>query len=215
VSAQGVARRIESRWPAIVTILIVVIILECLPLRLRIMPVWFPEATAIVLLAPMLGVALTHKSVIVTIERIFTYSFVLLCLVLVTLTLERLIEVIIIPTREKMGGVPLLASAAAIWVVNVLAFALLYWQVDRGGPDLRASAQEKPPDILFPETSSSIRKQYSFIDYLFYAYMSSTAFSPTEMFPESTRMKVFMMIQSLISLATIIIVAGRAINLLK
>ena len=215
VSEQGTTPRTESRWPAIIAILSVVTILEFLPLRLRVMPVWFPEATAIILLAPLLSAALRHKPYVARIERVVIYCFVLLCIILMILTLERLIDDILIPAHGKIGGVALLASAAAIWIVNVIAFALLYWQVDRGGPDLRASDQAKPPDIKFPDSPSAGSRRYAFTDYLFYAYTVSTAFSPTEMFPDSTRMKMLMMLQSTISLATIIIVAGRAINLLK
>jgi hypothetical protein len=46
---------------------------------------------------------------------------------------------------------PLLASAAAIYLTNVIAFGIWYWQLDRGGPFARAQAISPYPDFLFPQ----------------------------------------------------------------
>jgi hypothetical protein len=206
--------RSESRWPGIIAILVVLVMLEFLPGRLRLMPLWFPYAIAIVLLVPMLGAALTGNAVFAKIERVAIYFFALISVVLVASTLVRLLDVIISPTHD-IGGVALLASAIAIWFINVLAFALLYWELDRGGPEMRSSGRDKPPDIWFPQSPTGERQRLSFIDYLFFAYTTSTAFSPTETFPSTARMKVLMMLQSFFSLAIILVIAGRAINILK
>ncbi|MGZ3499398.1 MAG: hypothetical protein ACXWNK_10870 [Vulcanimicrobiaceae bacterium] len=204
----------ESRWPAIVAILVVLTILEFLPGRLRVAPVWFPYLTAILLLAPMLGAALTHSTALAWVERVDIYLFVLVAVVLMIWTLARLIHAVVSPTAE-MGGIRLFASGIALWVINIIAFALLYWEVDRGGPDLRASRHERPPDILFPDIPSEMSRPLAFMDYLFFAYTTSTAFTPTETYPITARMKALMMIQGTISLALIVVVAARAINVLK
>lgn len=162
----------------------------------------------------MLGEWLTRSAALARVERIDIYLFVLVAVVLMIWTLARLINAMVSTTGE-IGGVRLLASAIALWVINVIAFALLYWEVDRGGPDLRASRHERPPDILFPEIPSEMSRPYAFMDYLFFAYTTSTAFSPTETYPITARMKALMMIQSTISLALIVVVAARAINVLK
>jgi len=206
--------RSESRWPVIVGIIALLTLLQFEPGRLHVMPSWFPYAAGVVLVIPMLGVTLTRRPAFMRLERAIIYLFVVLSVVLMMLTLERLIYAIISPTMP-IGGNQLLASAVSIWVINVFAFGLLYWQVDRGGPDARASGHDRPPEILFPQGSEETRRPYSFIDYVFYAFAISTAFSPAEMFPDTARMKVLMMFQSAISLVTIIVVASRAINVLK
>jgi hypothetical protein len=204
--------KFESRWPAIITILIVLALLEVLPGRVRVLPPVFPYILAFVLVAPMLAEQFTHNRILARFERFDIYAFAWVVVVLMLWTLVRLVKVMISPEQE-VGGIPLLASAIALWAVNVLVFALLYWEFDRGGPDARASGDLGPPDILFPESVSSA--PLSFIDYLFFAYTTSTAFSPTETFPLTGRLKALMMVQSTISLATILVVAGRAINILR
>ncbi len=155
--------------------------------------------------------------VFIQVERVVITLFVIVSVLLMFLTLERLLYSIIVHSNgtEGYGGNALLASAVGIWVVNVISFALLYWLIDRGGPDRRASGNMFAPDILFPEGPAELVRPYTFMDYLFYAYTNSTAFSPCEMFPTTARAKVIMMLQGTISLATIIFVAARAINILK
>ena len=206
--------REESRWPAVFAILFVLVLLQILPGRIRIMPPWFPYASTFLLVAPMLGITFTRAAVFNRIERIVIYAFVVITVVLMILSLERLIFAIFSPT-PIMGGTHLLASAIEIWIVNVITFGLVYWQIDRGGPDARASGHAKRPDLLFPELPTEAGRTYTFIDYLFFAYTASTAFSPTETFPRTRRAKILMMVQSAISIITIIVVASRAINILK
>jgi hypothetical protein len=214
MSEQGPLARIETRWPAVVAILVVFVILEFLPGRIRVGPAWFPYVIAIVLLAPIVGEGLTHNPVLARIERLDIYLFALVAVVLMIWTLTRLVYAMVSPTAE-ISGLTLLASAIALWVLNVIAFALLYWELDCGGPDLRASHHERQPDILFPDIPSEMSQPLAFMDYLFFSYTTSTAFSPTETYPITSRMKALMMIQSTISLALIVIVASRAINILK
>jgi len=54
----------------------------------------------------------------------------------------------------------------------------------------------------------------SFVDYLFLAFNTSTAFSPTDVPPLSPVAKMAMMLQSVISLTTVVVLAGRAVNIL-
>jgi hypothetical protein len=205
---------IEARWPAAAAILVVFTILEFLPNRLRVTPLWFPYAAAIVLLVPMLAEALTRSRVVAQLEKIDIYLFVLASFVVMIWTLARLVYAIVSPDAE-IAGFRLFASAIALWAINIIAFALLYWEIDRGGPDLRASHHEGPPDILFPEIPSDNNRPLNFMDYLFFAYTTSTAFSPTETYPVTARMKGLMMVQSTISLVLIVVVAARAINVIK
>jgi hypothetical protein len=125
----------------------------------------------------------------------------------------------------------LLRAAVALWFANVLVFALWYWKLDAGGPLGRESATGKIESaFLFPQmlADSEPRAQQGkkdpakvdpqwtphFMDYLFLAFNTSTAFSPTDTAVLSRWAKVGMMLQAIISLAIIAIIAARAINIL-
>jgi hypothetical protein len=125
---------------------------------------------------------------------------------------------------HKEPPVALLRSAAALWGTNVLVFALWYWRLDAGGPHARdRRAGHETGAFLFPQMTlegdagcEADGRPWSprFIDYLFLAFNTSTAFSPTDVPVLSRWAKVLVMIQSLISLAVLAILAARAVNIL-
>lgn len=114
--------------------------------------------------------------------------------------------------------VPLFYTSVGIWTGNILIFTLLYWLVDRGGPDARLNKRNYP-DFDFPAMDDNpyIAPGWEpgMVDYLFLGFTTSTAFSPTEAMPLTSRAKILIMVQSGISLITIAIVAARTINILK
>jgi hypothetical protein len=112
----------------------------------------------------------------------------------------------------------LLRSAAALWLTNVLVFALWYWKLDAGGPSGRAlSHGHLDSSFLFPQMMNQGGQDSSwspkFLDYLFLAFNTSTAFSPTDTAVLSRWAKVGMMLQSLISLTIVALLAARAVNI--
>ena len=112
----------------------------------------------------------------------------------------------------------LLSSSVVIWMANVLTFSLLYWQIDRGGPYARAKRLKVKPDWAFaqraaPEDLPSDWQPF-FFDYLYLGYNTATAFSPTDASPLTRRAKMLMMIESTISLLTLVIILSRAINVI-
>jgi Protein of unknown function (DUF1345) len=112
----------------------------------------------------------------------------------------------------------LLVSAALLWLSNLLAFALWYWELDGGGPHYRRRGPDVSSDFYFPQMVAGGERvadwSPEFLDYLFLAFNTSTAFSPTDTMVLARRAKVLMMLQSVISLTTIVVFAGRAINTL-
>ncbi len=117
----------------------------------------------------------------------------------------------------------LLSVAAVLWTSNVLVFASWYWRLDAGGPharDLRDAHTEGA--FLFPQMTIDSMKTAQgargwspgFVDYLFLAFNTSTAFSPTDVPVLSRWAKGLMMVQSSISLVTIALLAARAVNIL-
>jgi uncharacterized membrane protein len=113
----------------------------------------------------------------------------------------------------------LLATGAAIWLTNVIVFALWYWEFDRGGPVARAAASRDAPDFLFPQMTSPelapVDWEPEFVDYLYVSFTNAMAFSPTDVMPMSRWAKATMLVQSLVSLVLAVLVIARAVNVLK
>jgi hypothetical protein len=131
--------------------------------------------------------------------------------------LARLIAAIL--AGHAGSGQTLLLDAINIWVTNVIIFALWFWALDRGGP-AGAFAPKRANDFLFTQQQTGEPKRFpnwspGFVDYLFLAYTNATAFSPADTFPLTVRAKLLMMAESAISLATIALVASRAVGILS
>ena len=150
-------------------------------------------------------------------ERGVVLVFFTLACVSTIASIRQLVQSMVTRSSE-ISGLRLLTSSIGLWVTNVLIFSLLYWQIDRGGPVARAGNQTQNPDWLFPQDGApeGVRPGWepTFIDYLFLGYCTATAFSPTDALPLTPRAKLLMMVQSGISLVTIVVVASRAINIL-
>lgn len=114
------------------------------------------------------------------------------------------------------SGQTLLLDAVNIWATNVIAFALWFWSIDRGGPAARGLTEKEVDDFLFPQMTLDRCKDWSpgFADYLYVSFTNATAFSPTDTMPMTGRTKLLMMAESAISLLTIALVAARAVNIL-
>jgi len=109
----------------------------------------------------------------------------------------------------------LLATGAVIWLGNNLAFAMLYWLIDSGGPLARSQA-EKPIDFAFtqhlsPEVAPPGWRPV-FLDYLHLGFTNATAFSPTDVMPLSHRAKYTMVLQATVALALFGLIVARAVN---
>lgn len=134
------------------------------------------------------------------------------------LSLAALINLILHHVRD-IDGERLLRSAVVIWIGNIIAFALLYWLVDGGGPDARINSDTWHADFAFPQPVRRVDIDPSwrpnFLDYLFLAFTTATAFSPTDTPPLTTRARMLMMIEATASLLTLAVTAARAVNLLS
>jgi hypothetical protein len=119
---------------------------------------------------------------------------------------------------RQSGPGELLTAGAGIWVTNVIAFSLVYWELDRGGPAVRASGRRRHPDLLFAQMQSPDMAaddwEPQFADYLYLAFTNSTAFSPTDVLPLSRWIKMMMLAQSAIALVVTGLVIARAVNVL-
>jgi hypothetical protein len=148
-------------------------------------------------------------------------------LVVSTLTIILAFEVaslIIGIVRRREEPLTMLRSAAALWGTNWLVFTIWYWRIDAGGPHARHErARHTDGDFLFPQMTlvsggEGVGRDATwlpgFVDYLFLAFTTNTALSPTDAPALSRRAKLLMMLQALISLSVIVLIAARAVNLL-
>lgn len=218
-------------WMARSSVVFIIALQLWLSLDVTVGPVWFAPVVEAFLLVPLsiatawaqdLAVKATHEHhwhLIARRRRMVRSLAVILTGVITAINSLSLLKVVhhLLAGHAGGNGPALLLDAAKIWTINIIAFGLWYWTLDRGGPAARGLTARCSPDFLFAQmTLGEAPQQWSpgFIDYLFLAFTNATAFSPTDTLPLSGRAKLLMMAQSGISLATIALVAARAVNIL-
>jgi hypothetical protein len=209
----------ETRWQAAVAVAIAVALQYPLPGRLVLVhPVW---------LLPTLQALLLIALIMANPRRINTESRAirLLGLTLAALlslanaySVARLVVDLVQGTEGNNAG-PLLITGGIIWLINVIVFALWYWEFDRGGPVARAQALRMYPDFQFVQMASPQLAppgwEPTFADYLYLAFTNATAFSPTDTMPLSRWAKMGMTVQASVSIVTVALVVARAVNILR
>jgi uncharacterized membrane protein len=190
------------RWPEALCVLAAALLFATLPDAI------VPGPTAVRYVVPSLEVALGVVLVAGN-RRRASISLIALIGVGNALTLAYLIHQLL-----YSGGVTgrvLLWAAFDVWVTNVIMFALLYWELD--------GQTEAITDFAFvqmtePETKAEGWHPW-FADYLYVAFTNATAFSPTDTLPVTRRAKMLMLLQSSVSMVTLLLVAARAVNILR
>jgi uncharacterized membrane protein len=134
-------------------------------------------------------------------------------------TLAVIVSVFLLVSSSLGGGTfapALLRDAALLWVINVATFAVWYWEIDGGGPGRRYREAHVRDNLLFPQMNVDDKSARGwspgFLDYLFLAFNTSTAFSPTDTAFLSRRAKHLIMVQALLSLVILALLVSRAIN---
>jgi hypothetical protein len=218
VGEQSSVDRAEPRWPVALVISVVFVLLVVLPGRVRVFPAWLFYAVWVAVILPTVLVELSGRQPLwLRAERGITILFCGIMSCATCLFLANLLYAIVYRSSE-IGGLALLTSSIAIWLVNVLTFSLLYWQLDRGGPESRRLHTGGRADWLFAQDGALAQVEPDwrpkFIDYLFLGYSTATSFTATDVVPLTARSKILMMVQGSISLTTMAVVASRAINIL-
>lgn len=211
----------EARWPALVSVLAIGALYTALPASLAVGPRWLQLAIVALLAIPSV---ITHRRGRHQLNHVLGHLTSGVITLFLVWSLGLLIAAL--PTHRE-PPVLLLRSAAALWVSNVLVFAYWYWLLDAGGPharDLRPGHSTGAflfPQMALPPAPSRSRDPVAapmwsprFIDYLFLAFNTSTALSPTDTPILSRWAKVLVMIQATISLAVVVVLAARAVNIL-
>ena len=213
------AGRGERWWPVALAIIVVAFLHVILPARYRVQPAWVVPAVLLALLAVLIAGDPGR------IDRQKTWLRIVTGAVIAFLTVANLLAAIHlfhdILTNNKLyadNATGLLATGGVIWATNVIAFALWYWDLDRGGAAARAHHPQANPAFIFPEM---LHTQYvpapwvpKFVDYLSLGFWTAMAFSPTDISAIKPWAKLLMMLEAAGSLALAALVIARAINIL-
>jgi hypothetical protein len=209
----------EARWPMAAAVLAVIVLTLLLPHSLVTRPRWgVPLVEGLLLVAVIIGDPgkIDRRS-----RPVRSLSVTLIGLLVVTAlwcTTQLIVELIRGGPATNSAG-SLLAAGGIVWVSNCIAFGLLYWELDSGGPAVRAHGLPTHPDFAFPQQLSPelAPKNWRprFVDYLYLGFTSATAFSPTDAMPLRPWNKIAMMAQSTISLVLLGLVIARAVNVLR
>lgn len=211
---------LEPRWPVVIAVLISTVMLGSLPDRIRMLPPGLSWILGLMTAIPIIAVALhgTRKPHWLRVERAVILALFIIAAVAMAANLANVV-IAMIERPADVSGLQLLSSSIGVWLTNVIIFALLYWQIDRGGPERRLNNARAGADWLFPQETAPGEDvpadwRPAFIDYLYLAYSTATAFSTTDAMPLTARAKLLMMLESSFSLMTVMVVASRAINIL-
>jgi hypothetical protein len=208
----------ENRVPVAVAILVAVGLQLAIPDRYGLHPRWLIPSLEVVLL-----VVLTWLNP-VRLTRVTTVGKYASLAVVAAITLDNgfsagFLDYDILTGKAGGDAIGLLTSGAAIYLTNIIAFGIWYWELDRGGPFARAALTTPHPDFLFPQMASPELAppewKPEFPDYLYVSFTNVVAFSPTDTMPLSRWAKALMAAQSAIALSTTALVIARAVNVLK
>ncbi|MFL6138472.1 MAG: hypothetical protein ACJ74O_11800 [Frankiaceae bacterium] len=207
----------EVRLPVVVAIVGAIVLQAVLPDQLAIRPRWLLPALEGALLIGLTAFNPVRMNRTHPVARAASLALTVLMTGANAASAALLIRTILLGHGTE-NPTTLMGSGAAIYVTNVVAFALWYWECDRGGPVDRADALDPHPDFLFPQiaTPGIAHPDWepTFPDYLYVSFTNATAFSPTDTLPLARWAKLLMATQSIIALATVALVVARAVNVL-
>ena len=216
--APGVERP-EPRWPVVIAVLAAAALHYVLPPSMRVGPPWLLAGVVVALVVVALVARRAGRN---TLNEVAGYA------ILVVLTVGMLYalgSVLLALIHHAEQAPDLLRSGSALWATNVLVFANWYWRLDAGGPNERERrAAHTSGAFLFPQMTTTLpcgpggadaaQWRPGFVDYLFVAFNTSTAFSPTDVPVLSAWAKLAMMVQALISFTAVVLIGARAVNIL-
>ena len=208
----------EPHWPDALSMLAVGCLYAVLPPPVMgNIPRWLLLAVIVVLLCPTI---IAHRREHHALNQVLGYILNGVVTAAIVWALALLIRALPV---HKETSVPLLICAGSLWVSTILVFASWYWRLDAGGPherDLTRGHAEGaflfPQMTMYPKAKAAAGQQDwapNFVDYLFVAFNTSTAFSPTDTPVLSRWAKILVMIQSAISILLVILLAARAVNI--
>lgn len=222
-------RNDEHRLPAVVAVLVGVVLYAALPSDLTFGTRFAVPALEIVLLVPLVAVNPHHFTRETRWSRVLSIALVAVIGVANITSLALLVRALV--SGGTGDSKKLLLAALQVWLTNIIVFGLAYWELDRGGPvkrtqlarsdlplaDFRFSQDENGGSIEEVAASSSEKSDWApkLVDYLYVSVTNSTAFSPTDTMPLSTRAKFLMSVQCMSALIVSVLVIAKAVSGLK
>ncbi|NEM90312.1 DUF1345 domain-containing protein [Galbitalea soli] len=209
--------RTEHRWPVVTATVFALVLYVLLPDTLQPIPRW---------VIPTLGIAAILPLVVLNprrLDRETEWSRWLSIVFSVLLTLANQAYVVALVIALVAGNIPgptVLLTALQVWVTSVIAFALVYWEMDRGGAVARrieGYRDDATQDFRFPQQDNGIPTnawEPAFVDYAYFALSNMMAFSPTDVMPLTHRAKLVMGYQALTGFILLALVISRAVNIL-
>ena len=224
----GQGRRGAARAPAAIAVLVAIALYGVLPNTLLAGPRYAIPVLEMLLLVPLVAFNPRRLNRETRITRIVSVSLVVLVLLSNGVALGLLLNALV---SSQTAGRTLLLGALEVWLTNIVGFGLLYWELDRGGPvaraqsarpqlalaDFRFTQDENQDTVQEVAAGSSQAADWmpSLIDYLYVSVTNSTAFSPTDTMPLTSRAKILMAIQSVSALLISVLVISRGVGILK
>jgi uncharacterized membrane protein len=209
----------ESRWPAFGAVVIIIAGQTWVAASLSLRPIWlYPTIAGILLLASVAVYIPSRKE---PGRALRALSLGLVAVLIVANVVGTVLLVRGVFAGSQLSPTGLLLAGVALWVVNVAVFALVYWELDGGGPEARADGYREYPDLVFPQQQQDQQGlapadwKPTFPDYLFVSLTAATAFSPTDTMPYSKPAKLVMGIESTLSFAIAAMLVARAINIAR
>jgi uncharacterized membrane protein len=214
--ARNALQRHDPLWPEQLTVMLAIVLTAFVPDELTLGPSWLLPAIESVMLAGLVATTPRHGEGEHPRRRHLRIGLVGL------LSAGNAISVFLLARylvqSHNQNGRSLLLGGIIVWLTAVLLFALWYWELDRGGPVQRGSAEESSPDFMFPEMQGDWAPPDwapQLVDYLYLSLVNAATFAPPESHVPITHIaKLVMSLQSLASLATIALVVARAVNIL-
>jgi hypothetical protein len=189
-----------------------------LPNSLRLGPSWLLPVAEGILLVTLVVVDPGRISRRSTFLRWISITLVVVLALSAAWSTARLVDDLTHAGPETSSASALLRTGGSVWVSTVVAFALLYFELDSGGSAARAHHVPDVPDLAFPQhLNPEVRSpgwRPRMVDYLYLALTNSTAFSPTDVMPLAPWAKMAMAGQSLLSLIILGLVIARGVNVL-
>jgi len=209
----------ESRRPVFVAALVVIAGQAWVAHSLHLRPFWIFPLISTVLLAASIA-AYEGRDEPGLVARILSHALSTVLVFANAVSLVMLVRGVFLGSTLRPSG--LLFAGLALWLVNLAVFALLYWELDGGGPEARADGyRDHYPDLVFPQQQAdqqglaSATWKPSFYDYVYVSLTSSIAFSPTDAMPYSRWAKLAMGAENVLSIATLAVIVARAVNIAR
>jgi hypothetical protein len=214
------SHRGEPRWAMATTVVMAAVLHATLPAQIRAVgQVWVYPTVVVGLLAVLVVGDPGRIDKRDRWLRVVTGLLIAFITIVNAVSAVHLVELIIANSDKQLGSADrLLGSGAAIWLINVLAFGLWYWDLDQGGAAERVAGTSRLPAFAFPEMSNQelVRTGWypELIDYLHMSFGTSTALGPSDVSAIKHWSKIMMTLQSAVSLLLAVLIIARAINLL-